>query len=65
MSVKKVMTQGNDVFGRFMMKQMWKSPPSELVAMYNKYMLNSRNHLVWYSLCTKYKSQNVLIPISE
>lgn len=52
MSVKKAVTRGNDVFGRFMMKQMWKSPPSEIIAMYNKFMLKSRNHLVWSPLST-------------
>lgn len=34
--------------GRLMMKNVWKLPPEELLAMYNRYMMTSRNHLVEY-----------------
>ena len=44
--MSKFLSKGTDVMSRFMTKNVWRLPPEEFIALYNKYMLKSRNHLV-------------------
>ena len=43
-----MLSKGREAMGRVLMRNVWKLPPEELLAMYNRYMLTSRNHLVKY-----------------
>mmetsp|Transcript_9141 Transcript_9141/g.14869 ORF Transcript_9141/g.14869 Transcript_9141/m.14869 type:complete len:257 (-) Transcript_9141:141-911(-) len=43
--MSKFLSRGSNLLTRMVNKSMWRLPPEEFLAVYNKHMLNSRNHL--------------------